>query len=161
MQPSASAQNAAQTISQSAGQFTGSSSQLEFNSIVGQAEAATFLRDEAGINNVAEQSRIINSFGADIKVGTYAGQAYQYSATGTSYSQYLTPNAVSDPIQQLALPPGNPASVILQYNVDPTRAILGTASPQEFVDGIPLSGGAQQIWIPTRNVLTPTRLLGP
>ncbi|MFN7812695.1 MAG: hypothetical protein ACK5SI_08565, partial [Planctomycetia bacterium] len=120
-------------------------------------DAARFLRDEAGITTAAYRRQIISSFGPDLRVGTYEGQAYQYSGFYGSNSRYLTPVAVNNPVRALALPPTNPAALIQQYRVSPTRALMGSAAPQNF--GFPLPGGAQQIFIPTRSVLSPTQLL--
>jgi len=116
--------------------------------------AATFLRDEAGITSSDYRRQIIESFGSDMRVESYGGQAYQYSGVAGSSSRYLTPTSLSNPVQQLALPPSNPATLLQQYSVSPTRALMGTAAPQNFE--IPLSGGAQQMFIPSRSLLTPT-----
>lgn len=120
-------------------------------------EAATFLRDEGGVASRAYRREIIESFGADLRVGTYQGQAYQYSGIGGTSSRYLTPNPLGNPVQELALPPSNPGILLQQYNVAPTRALMGTVAPQNF--GVPLPGGAQQVFVPSRTVLTPTPLL--
>jgi len=120
-------------------------------------EAATFLRNEAGISKTASRRQIIESFGADMRVGTFEGQAYQYSGFSGSSSRYLTPTPLRDPVQQLALPPNNPAVMLQQYSVGSTRALMGPVAPQNF--GVALPGGAQQIYIPSRSVLSPTPLL--
>ena len=120
-------------------------------------EAATFLRDEAGITDVAYRRQVIESFGADMRVGTFKGQAYQYSGVAGSSSRYLTPTSLSNPVQQLALAPMNSATILQQYSISSTRALMGTAAPQNF--GIALPGGAQQIFIPSRSLLTPTLLI--
>lgn len=120
-------------------------------------EAATFLRDDAGITSATYRRQVIESFGGDMRVGIFKGQAYQYSGAAGTSSRYLTPSALSNPVSKLALPPSNTATLLQQYSVSPTRALMGTASPQNF--GFPLPGGAQQIFIPSRSVLSPTPLL--
>jgi RHS repeat-associated protein len=117
-------------------------------------EAASFLRDEAGISSAAYRRQVIESFGADMRVGTLEGQAYQYSGFGNSSSRYLTPSPLQNPVQELALPPSNPALLIQQYNVSSTRALMGTVAPQNF--GTALPGGAQQIFVPSRSLLNST-----
>ena len=120
-------------------------------------EATTFLRDEALISNRAYRRQIIQSFGADLRIGEFRGQAYQYSASGNTSSRYLTPIPLNKPIQELALPPSNPATAIRQYRVAPTRVLVGSVARQNF--GFPLRGGAKQIFVPSRSVLIPTPLL--
>ena len=118
---------------------------------------AEFLRNEAGVSSPAYRRQIIESFGADLKVGIYQGQAYQYSASGSTSSRYLTPSPLSKPIQELALPPSNPALVLQQYRVTATKALMGSTARQNF--GFPLRGGGQQIFVPSRSLLVPTPLL--
>lgn len=123
-------------------------------------EASTFLRDEAGIASSAYRRQIIESFGSDLRVGVYEGQAYQYSGGpgvisrySSTQSRYLSTSILNDPINELALPTKYNAATLLQaYDVAPTRALIGTAAPQNF--GVYLPGGAQQIYVPTRSVLT-------
>ncbi|MGA9208647.1 MAG: hypothetical protein WB347_12650 [Terriglobales bacterium] len=121
-------------------------------------DAVTFLRDEANVTGAAYRRQIIESFGPDMRVGMYEGQAYQYS-TGVTSSRYLTPTALGNPVQELALPPYNAATVLQQYQVTPTRALMGTVAPQQFPGYPLLPGGAQQVFVPSRSVLTPTPLL--
>jgi hypothetical protein len=148
------------------GRYTASTGRKELEYASGEAQlsrftqlrqASTFLRDEAGVTSSAYRRQIIESFGPDLRVGVYEGQAFQYSGFGGTGSRYLTPNALANPIQELALPPSNPGLMLQQYRVSATRALMGSASPQNF--GFPLSGGGQQIFIPSRSLLTPTPLL--
>jgi hypothetical protein len=122
------------------------------------AEAESFLINDAKITDSAYRAQIIKSFGDDIRVGEYSGQAYQYSGFKGSTSQYLTPNPVANPIQELALPSRNPAAMVQQYGVESTRALMGTVAPQNYGAGL-LTGGVQQIFVPSRSVLSPTLML--
>ena len=92
-------------------------------------------------------------------MGVFEGQAYQYSGFGATSSRYLSPNPAANPIQDLALPPSNPGVVVQQYYISPTRVLMGTVAPQEYVGFPRLPGGAQQMFVPSRSVLTPTLLL--
>jgi RHS repeat-associated protein len=123
-------------------------------------EATTFLRNEAGITSRAYRRQVIESFGSDLRVEVFQGQAYQYSGLGGTSSRYLATRPASNAVQELALPPSNPALTLQQYHVTTTRVLRGTASPQDF--GYPLTGGAEQIFVPHRSVLTLSPLLpGP
>jgi hypothetical protein len=120
-------------------------------------QAAEFLRDEARVLNRGARRQIIESFGNDLRVGEFSGSAYQYfdPRGGGQFSRYLTPHYTANPVGDLALYPQNSGVFFQQYNVSPTRALLGTAAANPF--GMP--GGGQQIFIPSRSLLSPVKLL--
>ncbi|MCX7199286.1 MAG: hypothetical protein NTW37_15265 [Proteobacteria bacterium] len=117
-------------------------------------EVSSFLKAEAGVADAVRRRQIIASFGPDLRIGEYSGQVYQYSGFGGTASRYVTPSPLANPIQQLALPPSNPAVLVQQYSVTPTRVLMGSVAPQNF--GAVLTGGAQQLFLPSRAVLTST-----
>ena len=117
-------------------------------------EAVSFVKEDAGITSAAYRRQVIKSFGTDLTVGIYEGQAFQHSGLQGSASRYLSPTALKNPVAELALPPTNPAVLLQQYRVSRTRALMGTTAPQNF--GRPLPGGAPQICIPSRSVLSRT-----
>jgi hypothetical protein len=121
-------------------------------------QAAEFLRDEARVASRSARRDVIESFGPDLRVVEFEGQAFQYSGAGGTYSRYLSPRIVGHPIDDLALPPSNPAILLQEYQVLRTRTLMGEVAPQDWGGGL-LPGGAQQIYVPSRSALVPGNIV--
>lgn len=125
--------------------------------------ASAFLREE-GISNRALRKQIIRSFGSDLRVETYYGNAYQYSGGPgplcrfpVSKSRYFSTSILDDPIRELALPPQNAAVLLQEFDILPTRVLRGTAAPQNW--GKPLPGGGEQIFVPNPAAVRPGNIV--
>jgi hypothetical protein len=121
-------------------------------------EVTRFLRDEANVTSLDTRRQIIESFRADLRIDVFEGPAYQYFGIQGTGSRYLTPTYVTNPVSQLALPATNPGNLVIQYNIATTRALMGTVASQ-VVSGVRLPGGAFQIYVPSRTLLSPVKLL--
>jgi len=93
------------------------------------------------------QTQVRNAFGSDVKVTTLTQDTtvYRYYGGDSAASSYwVTPNKTTNPISELALPPGNTAqhvdSIVLPKG---TRVLEGTVAPN-----FGQSGGGYQFYVP-------------
>ncbi|MFA5528796.1 MAG: RHS repeat-associated core domain-containing protein [Peptostreptococcales bacterium] len=79
------------------------------------------------------QSQVKNAFGSDVKVTTLTQDTtvYRYYGGDSAASSYwVTPNKVSNPVSELALPPGNTAQYVDSVVLPKGTTILeGTVAP--------------------------------
>jgi len=112
--------------------------------------AAEFVK-ESGVDR-KERRQVISAFGreTEVRVLQQDMEAWRYyGGTGKARGRWLTPQPVSYPIRELALPPGSNASRVKQWIIPrDSKVLVGPTAPRF---GQP--GGATQIWVPNPDIL--------
>jgi hypothetical protein len=115
-------------------------------------QVAEFLK-QSGLNS-AQRREVIEAFnpGADVlKLKEDLVVKRYYGGTADPRGRWVTTEELTDPINQLALPPGNTAINVSSWTIPKgTEVLKGQAAPN-----FGRLGGAEQIFVPNLNKLIP------